>query len=97
MKKINSNSLFFGTITGILLPIIIFLIVISIKKGNVELLHYIKILQGQSVLSQLMSLCLIPNLLLFFIFIWTNKLKPARGVILSMFILGTIILIFRFL
>ena len=97
MKKINSNSLLGGTIAGIILPIIIFLIVISLRKGNAEFMQYIKILQGQSVLSKLMSLCLIPNLLLFFIFIWSNKLQEARGVILSMFILGTIILIFRFI
>ncbi len=59
--------------------------------------HYLEILQGKGVLSQLMSLCIIPNLLLFFVFIWMNKMSSSRGVLFSMFVLGSVILTFRFI
>ena len=45
---------------------------------------------------KLISICVFPNLLAFFIFIWTNYLKSARGVLLATFIYAFIIFIGKF-
>jgi len=57
--------------------------------GFVDIYYYL------GVLPKIISLCLLPNLLLFFIFIWTNKLKAGKGVITSMFVYGLVILILK--
>ena len=47
------------------------------------------------IIPKLLSLSAIPELLLFFVFIWTDKLKSARGVIGSAFLLGIVIIILK--
>ena len=48
------------------------------------------------IIPKLLSLAAIPDLLLFFAFIWTDRLKSARGVIGSAFLLGIVIAILKF-
>ncbi len=86
-----------GWILGLLLPGGVLFIILLIKKGEYTLAEFIVTGVKMGFLPQLLSLCLIPNLLLFFTFIRRNLLKAARGVLLSMFLAGGIILLLKLL
>ena len=46
--------------------------------------------------SAFISLCALPDMLVFFLFIWSNRLIGARGVLTAIFILTLIVVIFKF-
>jgi hypothetical protein len=48
------------------------------------------------MLSKVVSLAAIPNLLLFFLFIWTKRNFSARGVIFATLLLAFVMLILKF-
>jgi mannose/fructose/N-acetylgalactosamine-specific phosphotransferase system component IID len=96
MVKNKFNTLATGVLTGLIVPIVSFLsVAIYRMSSGVSFKEFIAFLHQADILTKLISLCLVPNLLLFFIFIWTGRLKSARGVILSMFVFGVIILILK--
>ncbi|MCB8999582.1 MAG: hypothetical protein H6540_05885 [Bacteroidales bacterium] len=107
MKKPVYNSFLFGLLAGILLEIIAFFLVLFINTrilGYTErsIFSFLKYLLDfdtgkQDIIPKLISLSALPALLLFFIFMWTNKLKSARGVIGSAFILGIVIVFLKFI
>jgi len=89
-KKYDSRLL--GAIAGLILPIIfIFLSYLYQNKTTLDL--FWNQLLSVNIISRVVSLCVIPNLLLFFIFMWKNKLKSAYGVIGATFIYAFIVLI----
>ena len=48
------------------------------------------------MLSKVLSLAAVPNLLLFFVFIWTHKNFSARGVIFATLLVAFVMLILKF-
>ncbi len=44
----------------------------------------------------MISLSVIPNLLLFFLFIWTNRTLSARGVIFATLLVAMVMLVLKF-
>jgi hypothetical protein len=105
MKKSIYNSFLFGILSGIGVQLISFYFIVLINKsilGYTErsvfefLFYFMDFDTGRAqIISKLLSLAAIPDLLLFFIFIWTDRLKSARGVIGSAFILGIVVIIFK--
>ena len=94
-SRINKSII--GFIAGIVLPLIILFILLMLKKNDHGLFEMIGLNQQMGILSKMISLSVIPNLLLFFIFIWTNLLKAGKGVLMSMFLFGFVIIILKFL
>ncbi len=97
MKNKNIyDNLWTGLILGILLPIItIFVIWLFNSEGS--LVNYLKGFYRLNSFTGLISLSAIPNLLLFFVFIWTNKYRSARGVIFATLVVALIMLMFKVL
>ncbi|BDX38987.1 hypothetical protein CYCD_23420 [Tenuifilaceae bacterium CYCD] len=96
MKQGKFNALAIGFISGLLLPVLtLFVIYFSVYSGK-SFMAFIEISWIQKSLSRILSLSMLPNLGLFFIFIWTNKLKSAQGVLGTTIILAFIIIILRF-
>ena len=95
MSEKKFNSLLTGLIPALVLPALTLLAFWLIKsdRGFVDFLQQF---QQMDMLSKLVSLAAIPNLLPFFLFIWTNRNYSARGVIFSTFILAFIMLILKF-
>lgn len=88
MANKSADSIITGLVPGLILPMIFLAVIIAVRMNENSFFEYLDSLYRLNVLSKVISICLIPNLLLFFIFIWTNRLRSARGVILSMFIAG---------
>jgi hypothetical protein len=93
MKKFD--SLLIGTISGLILPFITITVYYFIKYNKVSVSDFINVLETYNVITQVISLCVLPNLLLFFINLWTNRMQSARGVILATFIYTFIVLIMK--
>jgi hypothetical protein len=97
LMKSKVNNVWLGTSLGILLPVITVFIAWKIRFNHYDLDGFFNLLMQKKILSSLLSLCVIPNLLVFFIFIWLNYLYSARGVLLSTFVVGFIIVGAKFL
>jgi len=87
----------FGFITGILLPPLTFLVMFLVLGDGLSLMAYLRKVVNAGVLTKFLSLAVIPNLLLFFIFIWQEYLKAARGVLAATFVSAFIVILVKIL
>jgi hypothetical protein len=95
--KSKYNSLSLGTILGLIVPIIAILLFYFGKSKTLTFIEFIDYLIYWHIYTKLLSLCVIPNLLLFFIFIWRELYYSARGVLLATFIYTFIIIGLKYL
>jgi len=86
------DKLYTGLFLGIIAPFI--LLLAYYFYGFAEQLtffKYIKFLLASQIFTQIASICVIINLLLFFIFIWTYNNYAARGVLMATIIYAMLI------
>lgn len=95
-KKFTFNSVLLGLVAGLLAPFIT-LIVVWLLRENVTFGEFLSQMQSIQMLAKLLSLCAIPNLLLFFVFIWLNRLFSSRGVLFATILYGLLIIILKLL
>ena len=94
--KFNTDSQPVGITLGIAAPVVTFLgyYVINYQYMTAkEFANYIAIAKTSSAI---LSLCVLANLLVFFIFIQTQKYVSAKGVLLSTFIYAGIVSYLKF-
>ena len=96
MKHRFDNQLF-GLILGLLLPVLSFLGIYLLLSGSLNLVEYFKKIYQAPVFTKILSLAVIPNLLLFFVFIWVNYLRSARGIVGATILSAFIILVIKLL
>lgn len=85
MKKFNSVGL--GIFCGILLPVLVYMVLYYAKVNNVRYTLFSDYALLSSILPLLISHCILPNIILFFIFNWTDKMLSAKGVVIATVIL----------
>lgn len=96
-KRQKYDAIPFGLIPGLIAPVIAFYIFYLIKNtSSMTFLEFVQYLNGNGVVLQSITLGVLPNLLFFFIFIWTNKYQSARGVLLATMIYTAIILGYKY-
>ena len=78
-QQFDSTKL--GLAVGFLLPVFIVAITFFVKGYSYGITPYLKGLVQYGVLTKMLSLCVYPNLIPFFLGIWTNRLQTARGVL----------------
>ena len=89
-KKLN--SLTSGILIGLIVPILFYLIFYYTKFKNLDFISYYKNIYLGRLLPLLISRCVLPNLLLFFIFNWLNWQKTSKGIFIST--LGLTVMLF---
>lgn len=94
--KFNIDSIKLGAIAGIIIPIVSIFLVYFIKFPQFETIELLKYLTEADALTKLASLCVIPNAVLFFIFIYRNKLLSARGILMATMIYAILIFVAKF-
>lgn len=94
--KSSWNSLKLGVILGIAWPVLVMVLFYLLKFSNYPLDIFFDQLLELKLFSKFVSVCVVPNLLLFFIFIWKDRLYSARGVLLATIVLGFLIIILKF-
>jgi hypothetical protein len=96
IRNFSFDRLWIGLVGGLFLPPLCLIIIYLTKAPNSSLAEYFDFLITYKVFTKLISLCAAPNLLLFFIFIWTNRLLSARGVLFATILYTFFIIIFNF-
>lgn len=100
MKKIDIykfDKFWLGFSVGIIAPVITLSVVYIVTFDNYTIHDFIYFLKTMRVMTKLFSLCVLPNLLCFFLFIWPNLLKGAKGVLTATVILALVILSVQFI
>jgi len=94
--KSTVNSFWFGLAAGLIVPVITLIIAYYQAYSYMEFNEFISKFIHLKLFSAFISLCALPDMLVFFIFIWGNRLIGARGALTAIFILTLIVVIFKF-
>jgi hypothetical protein len=86
MKKFNSVG--FGIVAGLLLPILVYLVLYFAKVKDIRHTLFSDYNLLSSILPLLISHCILPNVILFFFFNWMDYMLSAKGVVISTVILA---------
>jgi len=70
-----------GILLGGILPVLTFYAMYLFVYPSLRLITISELFAAKSLFARILSLSVIPNIAIFFIFIWTNKLSAARGVL----------------
>jgi hypothetical protein len=96
MNKNFFDKQIVGFISGIIGPVIGGILFYFMQFSEITFRNYLENAIKADIQSELISLSTVFNLLVFFIFIWLNLQKAARGVILATFIYVLIVMILKF-
>ena len=91
------NDIRLGVAGGLLAPLLGFGVVYLVAFRGMSFSEYLNLLAYHKQLSAVISLSVIPNLLLFFIFIWLNYLYSARGVLAATLVFAGVVVVTKFL
>ena len=94
MSEKKFDTLLTGLIPALILPALT-LVGFWVVKSDRGFVDFLQHFQQMDMLSKVVSLTAIPNLLLFFLFIWTKRNFSARGVIFATFLLAFVMLILK--
>lgn len=86
IKKSRFDNLRLGIILGLVFPTFGFLIFYLWSFSKVSFAYFVEYALQISAVSKLLSLSLLSNLLVFFLFILKNYYLTARGILLSTFV-----------
>jgi len=96
VQKKRFNQLWIGLLGGILLPFAaLAAFYFSRYYPYKTILEFMQQMFSYNLFTKILSLCAIPNLLLFFIFIWASRYNPAKGVILATFLMVIAVIIIQ--
>lgn len=91
------NNIRLGVVLGLLAPVLASVIIYIVAFRGMAFGEYLDLLVFRKRLSSIVSLSVLPNLMLFFIFIWLNYLYSAKGVLASTFVFAFIVVLTKFL
>ena len=90
-SKINNIKL--GLIIGILAPVLTMLIIYLAKFAGSNLQELVDLLVSKRVFTKIVTLCVIPNLALFFLFLNKYYYNTARGILMATIIFAVFVFI----
>ncbi|NOQ27441.1 MAG: hypothetical protein GQ564_18925 [Bacteroidales bacterium] len=93
-SKINNIKL--GMLLGIIAPILSMLVIYLVKFSEYNFQELIDFLLARRIFTKIISLCVIPNLALFFFFLNKNYYYSARGVLISTVLFALFVFISKF-
>jgi hypothetical protein len=96
-KQKRFDRILIGWLIGTIVPLILFFVIYQVKYSETEFLIYLKNLWRIKVLTNILRLCVIPNLGFFFIFYRLKYDKVVRGVIMATFMYALLVLIAKFI
>ncbi len=90
------DSILLGIPVGLIGPVIGVLVFYFVNFSTSNISNFFRMAAAQNLLSPLLSLCAVINLGVFFLFIKINYLQTARGIIISTFLYGLLIVGLKF-
>jgi hypothetical protein len=95
MERPVFNSRKAGFFLGIMVPLISLTAFYLFRYNDIPVVEFLKFIYFRDILSPLISLNILPNLILFFIFIRKDFLLSARGVLLATFLFAGLVMVFK--
>jgi len=86
--QLKIDKQWIGLVLGIIVPTITFFSIYLFAFPSKSLISFYEMILTKGFFSKLLSLAVIPNIAVFFIFIWTNKLSAARGVLAATIVIA---------
>lgn len=97
VKQNRFDSLKLGTILGLIVPAMGFVIFYILSFSKVPFSYYVRHSIEITVMSKILSLTLLPNLLVFFLYLRKNYYLTARGILLSTILWTAAVVVIKFL
>ncbi len=94
--KSVTNNFLLGFSLGLLVPFLTFIFFNAEVYRHLSMEEFFDMLRQKHLLSALLSLCAVPNLGLFFLFMWKNNYKSGKGVIGATIIMVILVFSFKF-
>ncbi|MCH7535440.1 MAG: hypothetical protein IH948_06790 [Bacteroidetes bacterium] len=91
------DKVWLGLICGIIMPVIMVLSYYQSSYSAITLSNFVERMVLNNLESKLISVAIVGNLGVFFLFIWLNADRASKGVVGSMFLYGVVILYFKFI
>lgn len=91
-KVARFDKLYVGMIFGLSVPVVALMGTYFYTFTNYTFNQFFYFLIMLRVITKMFSLCIIPNLAVFFVFLWLDMNKAAKGVLTITFILTVLIL-----
>ena len=79
-----------------LFPLVVMVVFYLLKFAQYPVAYFKEQLLQMQLFSKFISVCVYPNLLLFFIFIWKDRLLSARGVLMATILLAIGVFILKY-
>lgn len=92
-KKLNHLGL--GLVLGVIMPWLVLLLTFSQSSDDESFLVFLEGMWYLRALMKLLSLCAVINVGVFMLFIKTNRLNSARGVLLATFMYAFGVVLYR--
>lgn len=96
IMKFKIDDLKLGLILGILAPVLTMIAVYWIKFSVYDFKGLIDFLVAGRLFTKIVSLCVIPNLALFFFFLNKNYYRSAKGILTATFIFAIFVFVTKF-
>lgn len=94
--KYKYDNLKLGLLLGIIAPVITMVLIYLVKFTDYNLSELIDFLVEKKVFTKIVSLCVIPNLALFFLFLNKYLYRSARGILLATILFAVFVFITKF-
>jgi Mn2+/Fe2+ NRAMP family transporter len=84
-----------GVISGLILPVIIYFILYFTKIQDISSTLFSNHLVISNLIPVILSHCVLPNLILFFIFNGTDWMRAAKGIVIVTVVMTAIIFLLK--
>jgi hypothetical protein len=96
MAKVSTKDrLWLGFILGMIIPVLAFYLYYLAKFSDIDFFKYVGSLHEYRLLFKIMSLCVLADLPLFYLFLQFNWMRASRGVVMACFIFAFLVLGYR--
>jgi hypothetical protein len=90
------NNIKLGILLGIIAPALSMLVIYLFKFSEYNFQELINMLIARGIFTKIVSLCVIPNLAFFFLFLNRNYYYSARGVLISTILFAFFVFVTNF-
>lgn len=96
MKDIDFDKTWIGLLIGIVAPLISFILYYFINYHFMPFRSFINYMKLGNTYTPVISLCVLTNLVVFYLFIWKEKYMGTRGVLAATFIWAAFVTYLKF-
>ena len=89
--QLKIDKQWIGLVLGLIVPMVTFFGIYLFAFPSQSLISFYEMVMTKGFFTQLLSLAVIPNVAVFFLFIWTNKLSGARGVLAATIVIAILV------